>query len=241
MTDTAGDQTRGDSTAFFHGGQSVRMSQNEVSALCLKAARGAGMSWGMAEEAGFAASWLTTRGIDGPCQLLAHLTAAEGRAWGDLCPSVAPGTWTAASGQTLCPIVLGATLSDHTSLPGGLIAGPIVVGPVDHPVLVIPFLSAIAGALGGILSMEWGEGRAEIHSTGAIAPSVVAALEGQTGIVLTLSMRVGTALAPPRTPQTVPAIAADTITALNAFALLTTVPASDASRAGAGAATSDND
>jgi hypothetical protein len=80
MTQQPSDQTRGDSAAFFTGDQSAQMSQNEVSALCLKAARGAGMSWGLAEEAGFAASWLTARGIDGPRHLLTHLTAAQGRA-----------------------------------------------------------------------------------------------------------------------------------------------------------------
>ena len=239
MTDTAGDQTRGDSTAFFSGNQSAQMSHNEVSALCMKAARGAGMSWGMAEEAGFAAGWLTARGIDGPGQLLAHLTAAQGRAWGDLCPQVAPGVWGAADGQAICPVVLGATLSDHATLPNGLTAAPITTGPVDFPLLVCPFLCAIASAAGGVVVAEWDGGSVEIDGQGAISAQNLLALDGRTGVVLTLSLRSGStpqhALAPS------PAIAAKTIEALNAFALRTTVPASDASRAGAGATTSDND
>lgn len=249
MTDPAADQTRGDSTAFFSGDQSARMSQNEVAALCLKAARGAGMSWGMAEEAGFAASWLTARGIDGPRHLLAHLTAAQGRPWGDLCPQVAPGAWTAAKGKTLCPIALGATLSDHADLPGGLGAapshtgpshtGPIVAGPVDHPLLVIPFLCTIAAAFGKTVVMDWPEGHLDIDSAGTIAPSEVSSLQGQTGVTLTLSLRSGGPTDPHRVAC--PAIAAQTIAGLNAFALRTTVPASDASRAGAGASTNDND
>jgi hypothetical protein len=239
MTDTAGDQTRGDSTAFFSGNQSAQMSQNEVSALCMKAARGAGMSWGMAEEAGFAASWLTARGIDGPRQLLAHLTAAQGRAWGDLCPKVEPGIWGAAIGQTICPVVLGATLSDHATLSNGLTAAPITTGPVDYPLLVCPFLCAIASAAGGVVVMDWNGGRAEIDAQGAMSVQNLLALEGQTGVVLTLSFRYGGT--PHHAPSPAPAIAAKTIAALNAFALRTTVPASDASRAGAGASSGDND
>ena len=36
----------------------IRLSLPEIDALCLKAARGAGYSWGVAEEASFAARWL---------------------------------------------------------------------------------------------------------------------------------------------------------------------------------------
>ncbi|MBC7142231.1 MAG: DUF3726 domain-containing protein [Rhodobacteraceae bacterium] len=34
----------------------LRFSRNEIETLSMKAARGAGMDWGLAEEAGFAAS-----------------------------------------------------------------------------------------------------------------------------------------------------------------------------------------
>lgn len=239
MTATAGDQTRGDSTAFFCGDQAAQMSQNEVSVLCMKAARGAGMSWGMAEEAGFAASWLTARGMDGPRQLLDHLTAAQGRDWGTLCPQVVPGAWQAAPGQAICPIVLGATLSDHAILPQGLLAGPITTGPVDHPLLVCPFLAAIAAAEGAVVTLQWSGGQLDIDAQAALAHDDMVALQGLTGVMLTLSLHAGRA---PRHPQhSAPAIAAQTIAALNAFALRTTVPASDASRAGAGATSSDND
>ena len=35
--------------------KAVILSQNETESLCMKAARGAGFSWGLAEEAGIAA------------------------------------------------------------------------------------------------------------------------------------------------------------------------------------------
>jgi len=239
MTHSAGDQTRGDSSAFFTGDHSAQMSQNEVFALCMKAARGAGMSWGMADEAGFAASWLTARGLDGPRHLLAQLTAMQGRAWGDLCPTIAPGKWSAATGKTICPVVLGATLSDHAILPGGLASGAILTGPVDFPILLCPFLSGIAAATGQIAVLEWTDGHVEIDANGATPVAAVSALEGQTGVKLRVSLRPGTG--PAHSPLPAPAIGAQTVAALNAFALRTTVPASDASRAGAGAASNDNE
>jgi hypothetical protein len=239
MTHLSGDQTRGDSTAFLTGEHAARMSQNEVAALCMKAARGAGMSWGLAEEAGFAASWLTERGIDGPRHLLAHITAAQTRAWAELCPSVAAGVWNAAAGQTLCPVALGATLSDHANLPDGLGAQPIIAGPVDHPVLLCPFLGTIAAAHAGRVTVDWSGGHLEIGAGGPTDAQALTALEGLDTATLTLTLCAGSA--PPPASRAAPVIAADTIAALNLLALRTTVPASEASRAGAGASSHDND
>lgn len=53
----------------------VKLSLGEVEALCKKAARGAGLPWGLAEEAGFAARWLSAHGFDGAGLLLADLEA----------------------------------------------------------------------------------------------------------------------------------------------------------------------
>ena len=47
-------------------------SLGEIRALAIKAARGAGMPWGMAEEAGFASHWLLQQGLPGT-ELLATL------------------------------------------------------------------------------------------------------------------------------------------------------------------------
>ena len=93
-------------------GTGAHLSQNEVEQLCLKAARGAGMSWGIAEEAGFAAAWLAMRGLDGPGALLSRLQAAGGQAWQEIRPVVAPGRFRPGDGGCLCPIALGATLED---------------------------------------------------------------------------------------------------------------------------------
>ena len=139
------DQTRGDTLPLITDAQSAYLSCNEVSALCMKAARGAGMSWGLAEEAGFAAAWLVQHGVDGPEYLYRHLVQAQGQSWQSLCPTVTPGDWQAPAGHALCPIALGATLCDYASLPEGVGVGcSDKIGPVDHPVLLIPFLVSCA-------------------------------------------------------------------------------------------------
>ncbi|CTQ31339.1 DUF3726 domain-containing protein [Jannaschia rubra] len=232
------DQTRGDSTPFLNGARTAALSRNEVAALCMKAARGAGMSWGLAEEAGFAAAWLVQHGFDGPRYLHAYLAEAQGRAWSDLCPTVAPGEWRAPEGRTLCPVSLGATLCDHATLAEGLAEGcPLRIGPVDHPVLLVPFLATIAGAADIRIELEWADGSVCI---GGDPGDLAGAMDGLAGsAALSLTARPGPARAPAAAAS--PPIDADTIAALNALAMRTTVPPSEASRAGAGSTASDND
>jgi len=48
-------------------------SLSEIDALARKAARGAGYSWGIAEEVGKSARWLSAYGFKGPEVLSEHL------------------------------------------------------------------------------------------------------------------------------------------------------------------------
>jgi len=233
------DQTRGDSTPYIDGARKAALSRNEVAALCMKAARGAGMSWGLAEKAGFAAAWLVQHGFDGPEHLHVHQEQAQGRNWTDLCPTITPGEWRAPAGRTLCPIALGATLCDHDALPEGLIVGrPIRIDPVGHPVLLIPFLAAIAESAEILIDLEWDDGSDCIGGDPAALAGAASALgDAVTGLSLTARTGAVRAAAAAQAPIT----AGGTIAALNILAMRTTVPPSEASRAGAGSATSDND
>ena len=49
-------------------------SLGETGALALKAARGAGMTWGLAEEASEAVVWLQARGLPGVSALCRYLS-----------------------------------------------------------------------------------------------------------------------------------------------------------------------
>ncbi len=234
------DPTRSGTTLSLK--QGARLSRNEIEQLCLKAARGAGMSWGLAEEAGFAAGWLALHGIDGPGALLAQLRTAEGRPWRDICPVIAAGTFRAAPGRCLCPIALGAALCDHASLPHTAMQGaPVQIGPVSHPVLLLPFLAELARARRAPVRLAWPQGKVVITADGQIS-GAVAALTETDRLDASLSLDTDPLDADAQFPDIEPPfVPAAILSALNAYALRTTVPASDASRAGAGAASGDND
>jgi len=239
MTITPQGQTRGDVTPHIEATQSASLSRNEVASLCIKAARGAGMSWGLAEEAGFAAAWLVNHGINGPRHLSAHLDRAQGRAWGDLCPTVTLGEWQAPVNHALCPIALGATLCDYAGLREGIQAGAsLKIGKVDHPVLLIPFLAGIAASNDILFDIAWAGGAASLDGGHQALIRAATALDGQH-VAITLTARFGKPLA--AIAGKAPNIAAETIAALNTLAMRTTVPSSESSRAGAGSATTDND
>ncbi|MCF3972115.1 DUF3726 domain-containing protein [Paracoccus salsus] len=222
------------------GGKDACLSQNEIEQLCLKAARGAGMSWGLAEEAGFAAAWLAARGLDGPGILLAQLTLADGRPWDEICPLVAPGRFAAEDSGCLCPIALGSTLCDHAALPqASMENAPLRLGPVSCPLLLLPFLSAVATARRQSLCLRWPRGMVVLTADGQIAGDATR-LGAETSLTAELERHKP---ATERVPVTgdLPFLPSETLRGLNDLALRTTVPASEASRAGAGAVTGDND
>lgn len=241
MSTNPHDQTRGDSTPFFADDQPAPLSCNEAASLCMKAARGAGMSWGMAEEAGFAAAWLVSHGVDGPTYLRAHLERADGKDWDDLCPDVTPTTWRNAADKPICPIILGATLCDYADLPQGLRPDvAISLGSVSAPILLVPFLAELSLKKTIAITLSWPDGSIKIQGD-------TAAFEAALHLLCTpqLDLTVTVNAAQPHEPDATPTAnahtTAATIAALNTFAMRTTVPATEASRAGAGSTLSDND
>lgn len=198
-------------------------SRSEIEAVCMKAARGAGLPWGLAEEAGMAARRLAEAGLPGPEWLLAYLEGPRGRA-----PAIGRGHWRPEGEGGLCPIATGAALSDRAGR-----SEPLpTLHHVLHPGLLLPFLIHAAGA-GAALRADWGTGAALAGAAGIDAPHEVPA---QGDVLLS---RAGAMRAPPRhTGRWVPL---DLWRRLNALALFTTVPATERSRAGAGAGPADND
>lgn len=215
------------------------LSRSEIEALCARAARGAGMAWGLAEEAGFAAAWLAARGVDGPRALADHLVWAEGGPWHEICPTVSPGAWTASGDGALCPVALGATLCDFCTLPDAALDDEgLRVGPVSRPVMLLPFLAAMAERLGHAIILSWPEGRMVVAASGGMA-GALPALAALTRARLTLNRAADPAEA--ERHATRQEVSRDTIDRLDALALKTTVPPSVTSRADAGAGGSDND
>ncbi len=214
----------------------MNFALNEVEAMAKKASRGAGYSWGMAEEAAKASRWLCANGIDGVNALAVALLAADGSDPKWMVPQTLDEEWRAQSG-TICPLMAGATLSDFAGV------GPeISVGIVNvvAPILLLPFAANAARQFGcpvtvardGVLATTDGKGLALSGAQSAvsidIAPRVTVQRTGQIG-----------AKNPPQTRAT-PSDAG--WAALGHFAHRTYAPATDESRLkGAGAGLSDND
>lgn len=130
----------------------MHASLNEIESLCKKAARGAGMSWGLAEEAGKAAKWLSAHGLDGPQVIAGQLRRDDGVVYSELAPVIGAGAWHGAS-AALCPLITGAALSDHAYLLGS--HGQILLNDVASPQLLIPFVSAMARRLKAPVELSW--------------------------------------------------------------------------------------
>lgn len=99
-------------------------SLGEIQSLAIKACRGAGLDWGIAEEAGFAIRWLESIGLPGTATLHSYLDSRH--------------STPAADKRAACPLLAGTELLDHQR------SHPIDLGLISHPLLLVPFLAAYA-------------------------------------------------------------------------------------------------
>lgn len=125
-------------------------SLGETAALALKATRGAGMSWGLAEEAAASVVWLHRYGLPGLSALCSYLGTRE-------FPQ---------PDEIACPIMTGCALID------GMMAVPekpsetLDLGLVQAPLLLLPFVARLepgtiwlcAAGLGGTIDRQGGDG-----------------------------------------------------------------------------------
>ena len=112
------------------------VSRNEIETLALKAARGAGLSWGLAEEASVAAGWLAEHGLPWADTLVGVLAQTHATSPPQI---VGSGIAPSRPGTRLCPIKTGALLSD--------LGAPASVMEVRHvlaPLWLAPFLASWA-------------------------------------------------------------------------------------------------
>ena len=213
-------------------------SLNEIEVLAKKAARGAGLSWGLAEDAGKATRWLCAAGLPGAEALAGLLTRNDGLSYDTICPVIEDEQWRARSG-TLCPLIAGATLCDRAeTLKQG---NAMTLTAVSYPVLLVPFVVAAADQTQTALAIEWNDARITRGPDGTqidAAPQAMMCAEAQ-------NVRIGQASSwdAPRTQRTyrgtIPAPVADV---LKHLAQRTYAPETPESRmAGAGAGLTDND
>lgn len=215
---------------------------NEIEALCKRAARGAGLPWGLAEDAGRAARWLAAAGQDGPGQLAALLAVTDGAPVAGLSPvALGDAIWRGAAGA-LSPLPTGAALSDTAArLAARLSAagGRLALDALHMPLLLAPALANAARQTGRTFAASWPGGRFATDGLGLV-------VEG-TAYDTAWADRCTIALSPETLPAAGPrrhraAPGAEVLAQLTRLAQRTYAPATAESRArGAGAGGSDND
>lgn len=214
------------------------VSLNEIENLSLKACRGAGMSWGLAEEAAQAARWLAGASLSWD-QSLARLLAQRNRISE---PSLSGREIRGAiDGMPLCPIHAGAAIADLLDH-----ATSLTLHDILEPIWLLPFAHRLAKP-GCNVVLNWPIGTIRI---GAVVPEI--SEQGTSDLAtgrldwLRAELLSGDASAPSAAPvyghSNERFADAGAWANLEAWAARTYVPASLQSRiAGAGAGLFDND
>ena len=216
---------------------SVSLTLSEIESSLRKCARAVGLDWGIAEEAGKAARWLAALQLPGPESMLAHLLSLRDVDYQTWAPVVGTSLWRA-RGELLCPVMTGAAMADRSAR---LLAGEtICLGATAYPLLLVATMGQAARFHQTAFTTRWDD--LEISCFGhalTISGDQSALLASRTDGVICC-----------HSPQAVPvqeastlayAIDAETLRSIDALAFETYAPASEVSRAGAGAGLTDND
>lgn len=213
-------------------------SLNEIEAMSKRAARGAGLSWGLAEEAAKGTRWLSAFGFPGT-DLLADLLEMNDRIPPiDVSPvSLRAPVWHAPA-RRMSPLIAGASLSDCAMRL--LERGTIAMENICVPLLTVPFMAGAALRLRHPVMAEWDGARVATDGRQLC-------LQGESDPLqapMTAHICFGTpAKMTGRREQVLRAEVSDqSWRRLSTFAQRTFAPATEESRLrGAGAGLSDND
>lgn len=190
-------------------------SLNEYETLALKAARGAGLPWGLAEEAGKAIRVLSSFGFDAGPVLLEALKEPK---------------------YPYNGLILGTSLCDNPNQ----LAELKIEGPVTAPGLLVAFVTLAVATTDRCVYLKWKDFEVYISNWELCSSST----EGFYALTAS-PVWIGTTKAPKGQKQQAldrAFIADDVYEKLNALASKTYAPSTEASRiAGAGAGLSDND
>jgi hypothetical protein len=224
-----------------HAAASVttRYSLPEISALSKRAARGAGMDWGLAEEAAHAVRWLHAHGVDGASALADLLQQLDGQAYDRVCPQPLDEARWHAAGHSLCAIAAGCAWADHAGLraPQALHLSAVVQVP-----LLLPFVARAAARAQQAWCLQSGDQTWHISAEGMVSGDAPDVPSTSQPAPVTLRPSSGPATQAPWTSSALSSpVAPQVWHSLQAFAQRTLVPADARSRAAAGSALSDND
>ena len=238
-------------------------SLGETGALALKATRGAGFSWGIAEEAATAVIWLHEHGFAGAAALCSYLS------WHSRQAKPAPSAFSknqdqyAASGgsvlhreaEAACPLMTGSVISDGIAPLPDQMDKVVELGQVRMPLLLLPFVATLQPAppaTQGHFILQAGTSAEksldkDLSQTTPFDPGGISSLSAaafcQIRLAKTPHHVIGKSARPRlENPPRLEDHFACCVEQLTQFAHHTYAPASSASRlAGAGAGLNDND
>lgn len=203
----------------------------EVEATAKKAARGAGYSWGLAEEAAKAARWLCVQGMDGCAVLARLLEQGFGTDLAAHVPASLQSPWQ--GDKSLCALASGASLSDCAARLDG---DGIRLKNVTEPALLLPFAATAARRNGGTVTVT-------CDGVTAVTDGRGVSLDGEMPrTAAEVSVSFGGTMGEARVLHSRATPAPDAWDSLNKFAHATYAPDTEESRLlGAGAGLTDND
>jgi hypothetical protein len=216
---------------------SYKLTLAESESYLRKAARACGLDWGIAEEAGKAARWLAAFKLPGPETLLAHLQHLAGQDYTAFIPDCGTQPWQSSRGP-LCPIITGAALADRAAQ---MLDGKIFeLGSTAYPLLLAATVGQAARCHRTVFTTTWAGVEISCFENGL-------SIDGNRDDLLlpqvaAVSCRQNDLSAPQQLPSTLAyAIDDDIFKRIDELALQTYAPATEESRAGAGAGLTDND
>jgi hypothetical protein len=203
-----------------------------------KCARATGLSWGIAEEAGKTSRWLAAYGLPGPQMVFAQLENLQGQPYQNFIPDCSNDVWQAGD-ELLCPFITGAALADRSY---EMLKGRgFRLAEVAYPLLLVATVGMAARYYRTVFKIRWDSVSVSCFENGIkIEGDRANLLCPQTDSVICepgLSSSQADQL-----PSTLSyAIPDEAWTAIDALSFKTYAPATEASRAGAGAGLTDND
>ncbi|MEM8952264.1 MAG: DUF3726 domain-containing protein [Pseudomonadota bacterium] len=216
----------------------MHVSLNEIETMGKRAARGAGLPWGIAEETGKAARWLTVRHLSRIARLAHILSRHDQRNEADLAPIDIDDVWQARFGD-LCPLIAGAALCDRAAeIADGR---TIELAETAEPLWLAPFVAGAAELTDAAISIAWNDVVITLSNRGKCIEGSRSDLTASR--TLGVICRLADQSVDPDTPATLQALPVDAEdwNRLAAFAQRIYAPATEASRlSGAGAGLTDN-
>jgi hypothetical protein len=215
----------------------TKITLAEIEAYIRKAARAVQLDWGMCEEAGKAARWLAAFDLPGPELMLGHLQQVENKNYADFIPDCKQSQWQSPA-NLICPVIAGAALADRsTQMLRGI---QFELSNVAYPLLLAATVGQAARYHQSVFTTSWVGVSISCFENGI-------SIEGNRDSLLLqqvekVECRQNEGSAAQQLPSTMAySLSLESWKEIDALAFRTYAPATNESRAGAGAGLTDND